>query len=149
MRRLVALGCMGLAMGCSKKEAAPAADTMAAAPTPMVNLADVAGTWEVKAMREGSDSVVVSYTLTATGTTDGWTITMPNRAPMPARVSVSGDSIMIDAGPYESVLRKGVQVTTHGVARIQGGMLMGTTVAHYAAGPDSVLTLRIEGTKKP
>jgi hypothetical protein len=136
-------------MGCSKKEAAPAADTMAAAPTPMVNLADVAGTWEVKAMREGTDSVLVTYTMTATGTTDGWTINLANRPPMPARVTVSGDSIMIDAGPYESVLRKGVQVTTHGVARLQGGMLMGTTVAHYSAGPDSVVNLRIEGTKKP
>jgi hypothetical protein len=149
MRRFVALGCIALAMGCSKKEEAPAADTMAVAPAPMVNLADVAGTWDMKTMREGTDSVLVSYTMIATGTTEGWTINFPNRPPMPARVTVSGDSITIDAGPYESVLRKGVQVTTHGVARLQGGKIMGTTVAHYSSGPDSVVNLRIEGTRKP
>ena len=149
MRKLVALGCVALALGCSKKESAPAADTMAVAPAPMMNLADMAGTWSMKVMPEGSDSVVASGDITATGTTEGWTMTLANRPPMPMMVSVSGDSVMMDAGPYESVLRKGVQVSTHTVARMQNGMLMGTTTAHYASGADTVVMLRMQATKKP
>jgi hypothetical protein len=122
---------------------------MAVAPAPMLNLADMAGTWSMSVMPQGSDSVVASGDITATGTTDGWTMTLPNRPPMPLMVSVSGDSVMMDAGPYESVLRKGVQVTTHTVARMQNGMLMGTTTAHYASGADTVVMLRMQATKKP
>ena len=56
---------------------------------------------------------------------------------------------MGDAGPYESVLRKGVKVTTHSVFRLQDGKLVGTTVAHYAIkGADSVRNLRSEGTRE-
>lgn len=149
MRKLVALGCVALAFGCGNKDAAPAADTMAVAPAPMVNLADLAGTWDMKTLREGTDSVLVSYTLTATATTEGWTINLPDRPPIPARVSVSGDSIMIDAGPYESVLRKGVQVTTNTVSRLEGGRMVGRATAHYSAGTDTVVALRTEGTKRP
>lgn len=149
MRRFVVLGCVAMAMACTKKEEAPAADTMAVAPAPMMNLADVAGTWSMKVMPQGSDSVVTTGEITATGTTDGWTMTLPNRPPMPMMVSVSGDSVMMDAGPYESVLRKGVQVSTHTVAQMHNGMLMGTTTAHYASGTDTVVMLRMEATKKP
>ena len=81
---------------------------------------------------------------------EGWTITLPGRPPVPVTVSTSGDSVMTMAGPMESVLRKGVQVTTHGVFRLSGGAMVGTTVAHYATtGADSVLRLRNAGTKNP
>ncbi len=149
MRRLIVLGCVALALACSKGDEAPAADTMAVAPAPMLNLADLAGTWDMKTMREGSDSVLVSYTLTATGTTEGWTINFPDRQPIPMRVTVSGDSLMMEAGPYESVLRRGVQVSTSTVSRLEGGKLMGRATARYSAGPDSVVSLRTEGTKRP
>ncbi len=149
MQRLVVLGAMVLVMGCTQREAEPAADTMAVAPAPMLNLADVAGTWDVNVMREGSDSVVVQYQLTATGTTEGWMTVLPNRPPVPLRVTAAGDSVTMDAGPFESVLRPGVQVTTHSVARMSGGRLVGTTVATYPSGPDSVVRLRFEGTKRP
>jgi hypothetical protein len=149
MRKLVALGCVALALGCGKKDEAPAADTAAVAPAPMLNLADLAGTWDMKTMREGSDSVLVAYTVTATATTEGWMINLPDRPPVPMRVSVSGDSIMLDAGPYESVLRKGVQVTTNTVSHLVGGKLMGRAVAHYSSGQDTVVNLRTEGTKRP
>jgi hypothetical protein len=149
MRRIAVIGCVALALGCSKKEEAPAADTMAVAPAPMLNLADVAGTWDMKTMREGSDSVLLNYTMTATGTTEGWTLNFPNQAPVPATVMASGDSVIMDAGPYPSALRKGVQVTVHTVSRLQGGKLMGTGVAHYSTGTDTVVNLRFEGTKRP
>jgi len=95
--------------------------------------------------------VLVTYELTATADTTPWMIKFPNGTTTPARImSVSGDSIVLDAGPYASVLRKGVQVTTHSVAHLMDGKMMGTFVAHYAnAGADSVLRGRIEGTKKP
>ena len=149
MRRLAVLGCVVLALGCSKKEGPPAADTMAVAPTPMLNLADLAGTWDMKTMREGSDSVLLNYTMTATGTTEGWTLNFPDHAPVPARVQASGDSVIMDAGPYDTALRKGVQVSVHTVSRLQGGKLIGTGVAHYSTGTDTVVNLRFEGTKKP
>ena len=69
---------------------------------------------------------------------------------MPVRVTVDGDSIMTATGPYESVLRKGVQVTTEGVLRKQDGKLVGVTRAHYrTAGADSVVRVRIAMTRAP
>jgi hypothetical protein len=138
-----------MAMACSKEEEAPAADTMAVAPAPMMNLADMAGTWSMKVMPQASDSVVASGEITGTSTTDGWVMMLADRNPIPLTVSVSGDSVMMDSAPYESVLRKGVQVWTHTVSRMHNGMLMGTTTAHYASGQDTVVMLRMEATKKP
>lgn len=149
MRRLALLGCALTLVGCAKREAAPAADTMAAAPAAMLSPADVAGNWTIKVMGQGSDSVLVTYDMMASNTAEGWTVTLPNRPAMTPKVQFSGDSVIIDLGPYESVLRKGVQVTTHSVARMMGGKMMGTAVAHYSAGPDSVRMLRSEGTRKP
>jgi len=138
-----------MAVACTKKEEAPAADTMAVAPAPMMNLADMAGTWSTKVMPVGSDSTILTMDMVATGTTDGWSMNAPGRPPVPVTVTVSGDSVMMDAGPYESFLRKGVQVSTHTVARLHNGMLMGNTTAHYSSGQDTVVMLRLEGTKKP
>ena len=159
MRHLVSCCCAAVLVGCAKPEqqqskdtTAEAAPTPTAAPTPPppagISLADVAGKWQMTTMPEKGDSALVKYELVATGDTTGWTFNFPKRKPVPAHVAVGGDSIVIDAGPYESVLRKGVQVTTHGVARLQGGKLVGTTVAHYAThGADSLRNLRFEGTR--
>ncbi|HEY0529055.1 MAG TPA: hypothetical protein VGD02_09515, partial [Gemmatimonadaceae bacterium] len=62
--------------------------------------------------------------------------------------TVTGDSVQISAGPYESVRRKGVQVTTDGYMRLSNGKLVGSTTAHYAVKTaDSVLVLTTEGTR--
>jgi hypothetical protein len=153
MRRLGLLCCVLVLAACEKPKEQPAADTtaaMAPAPAPAapapISLADVAGKWNVKIMAENSDSALLSYEMVAD--TTGWTLNFPKRKPVKAKVTASGDSIMAEAGPYESVLRKGVQVKTNGVYRLQNGKLVGTTVAHYATkGPDSVRTLKMEGTK--
>jgi hypothetical protein len=147
--------CAAVLAGCAKKDNA-AVDTTSAmdsltattiAPAP-VNLADVAGKWNMRSVPTTGDTTATTYVLTATPNTSGWTITFPGRAPIPARVSVDGDSIMIDAGPYPSVRRKGVQVTTNGVARLQGGSLVGGNTAHYTVKTaDSVLTLNTTGTR--
>ncbi|MDQ6718957.1 MAG: hypothetical protein M3Z17_11515 [Gemmatimonadota bacterium] len=157
-RLAILCGCTAALVACAKKDEAPM-DTTAMAPAPAVattpaapapvNLADVAGKWDVKAVPTTGDTTPTTYVLSATGTTDGWTLTFPGRKPMAVKVSTDADSIMMDAEPYSSVRRKGVRVTTHSVSRLSGGSLVGTTVAHYnVKTADSVLTLNSTGTKQ-
>jgi hypothetical protein len=143
---------------CAKKDSA-AVDTTASstassttatpAPAPApVNLADFAGKWDVRSVPATGDTTPTTYVLTATSTTSGWTIKFPGRAAIPATVTVAGDSVEIDAGPYSSVRRKGVQVTTTGGLRVQNGQLTGSTTAHYKVKTaDSVLVLNSTGTR--
>jgi hypothetical protein len=146
--------CVVVLTGCAKKDDA-AVDTMAVdtagtpAPAP-INLADVAGRWNVRAVPATGDTTPTNSVITATATTSGWTITFPGRAPVPMRITVDGDSIMSEAGPYPSVRRKGLQVVTNGVMRLQGGNLVGTTTAHFQTkAADSVLVLNTTGTRAP
>jgi hypothetical protein len=140
-------------IGCEREEPAEeetmTEDTTAMAPTGIA-LADVAGTWTMNATAETGE-VVPQFELVATASESGWELHFPNRDPVPVRVvEVAGDSIVTEAGPYESILRPGTQVTTHGVYRLEGDRLMGTTTAHFqTTEPDSVLTVRSEGTRAP
>lgn len=159
--RIAICCCAAVLAGCAKKESASADSTSAmasstssttststtAAPAP-VNLADVAGKWNMRSVPMSGDTSATSYVLIATANTSGWSMTFPGRAPVPVKVTVGGDSIMLAAGPYSSVRRKGVQVTTYGVARIQSGSMVGTTTAHYKVkSADSVLVLSTTGTR--
>ena len=158
MRRMAILCCTVLAVvGCSSSDdSVPAADTAvgavaattAAAP---ISLADVAGRWTVRSIPETGDTTAVISQLNAGADTTGWTMTLPNRPPVATRVVlVSGDSIVTENGPYESVLRKGTQVRTRSVMRLRDGKLIGNTVATYSTpGADSVLRLRTEATRTP
>jgi len=142
------------ALACAKSGEQTADTGMAAAMMPAaISVADVAGTWTVTAWNERRDSVLVTSELMATADTTAWMMHLPNRNPIPVRIlSVAGDSIVTESGPYESVLRKGIQVTTHSVYRLQDGKLVGTTVARYTGagvGADSVRTIPVEGTRKP
>ena len=78
-------------------------------------------------------------------------MTFPNRKPVPVRVvAVAGDSTVTEAGPFESFIRKGVQVTTRTVNRLQDGKLVGTIEARYATkAGDSVAHRPTEGTRAP
>ena len=156
--RIAICCCAAVLAGCAKKNDA-AVDTTAMAsssttsttsmaPTP-VNLADVAGKWNVRAVPTSGDTTPTTYVLTAMATPEGWTLAFPGRkAAVPLKVTVDGDSIIVAAGPYESVRRKGVQVTTNGSLRLQNGDLVGTTTAHYKVKTaDSVLTLNATGTR--
>ena len=151
MRPIVLLCCAAVLVGCGGGDETPAADTTAAAPAPpALMLSDLAGRWTAQAMSETSDSVLVTYEMTATADTSGWMLMLPNRPPMAMRVMVAGDSVVTEAGPYESVLRAGVQVSTRSVMRMQGGQLVGTTTARYqTASGDSVVTLRTRATRVP
>src|SRR6185437_14835213 len=44
-----------------------------------INLADVAGKWNMKAVPMSGDTTPTSYVLTATSNTSGWTLTFPGR----------------------------------------------------------------------
>ena len=149
MRRIV-LGLGAALLAACAKPDAETMDKMEAMAPAMVNMADLAGTWTVQVMGESSDSVLLTYTMAATAMTDGWTISLPGRPTMPMTVSVAGDSVMTMVAPYESVLRKGVQVSTESVARLVDGKMMGTSMAHYVTSmADSVVRLRFVGTKNP
>lgn len=158
MRSIAFLGFAAVLAGCTKAEDrtvgdASTRDTVgAAAETPAasaaISLADVAGKWKIRSTDEAGGNVVEAELL-ATAGTSGWTLTGPNRKPIPVRViAVAGDSIVTEAGPYESFLRKGVQVSTRAVSRLQDGKLVGTIEARFAmGGRDSVAIRRSEGTR--
>ena len=105
--RIAIWSCAAVLAGCAKKENAAvdtssamasstASTTTSAAPAApaALNLADVAGKWNMKAVPMSGDTTPTTYILTATGNTSGWTITFPGRAPIPVKkVSVDGDSV--------------------------------------------------------
>ncbi len=152
IKRFVVLAAVAV-FACAKGEEAgtdSAAATPAAGPAP-IDVASLAGKWTQVVRAEGNDSILVTSELNIGADVNSWTLTLPGRPVQPVRVMVSGDSIMTEAGPYESVLRKGVQVTTYGVWRqVEANKLVGTTTARYTgAGADSVLRLRTEATRAP
>jgi hypothetical protein len=156
MRRLMICCCTIALVGCNKPKEEPPMESTAAAPEAPaapapIALADIAGKWSVRSMTESGDSTLVTYELVASGDTSGWSLNFPKRKPVPMRVvAVAGDSVVTEAGPFESVLRKGIKVTTNSVMRLQDGKLVGTTIAHYAtSGADTVRNLRLEGTRAP
>ena len=141
-----------VACGKADDQAADTTGAMAAGevPAPGLSATDVSGRWNMTAVPETGDLTPTTFVLTATNDNTGWTFTFPNRPPVAVRVTIAGDSISTDAGPYESVRRKGVQVRTNSVLRLQDGNMniVGTTVARYATkGADSVLRLRVTGTR--
>lgn len=147
-----------LVVGCGKAEDKPADSAMEEAPAmeeeapAAISLADVAGTWKIRSTLEGNESTTLDYEMVATADRSGWLLKLPNGEPIPVRVvAVEGDSIVTEAGPFPSALRKGVQVrTSRVVSRLQDGKLVGTTTARYdVSGPDSVATLNWEGTRAP
>lgn len=149
MRRALPF-CALLFLACAKGEKSPAADSPAVAAPPALTLADLTGKWTQTNTPEGSDTVVTTE-LNFTGDPSAWTITVMGRPTTPAQVTVDGDSVMVKTGPFESVLRKGVQVTTNSVSRMVDGKLVGVTVAHYSGltTADSVRRLRSVATRKP
>lgn len=141
MRRILTLCAAVALVGCAGSEEQA---------TPTLSLDDVAGTWNIAFTAEGSDSVVVNTQINATNTTEGWTITVPDREPMPVHVVLGGDSVVTHAGPFESSLRPGVMVSTASTFRLVDGMMEGLTIARYQTeSPDSVVRLWGRGTRAP
>ena len=154
MRYLALLCCTVALVGCSRS-GKRTADSSAAAPatavTPAaISLADVAGKWNLRSTDAAGGSPTQSE-LTATADTSAWTWKLANGSTVKVRVvAVGGDSIVTDAGPYESVLRPGIQTRNRTVYRLRDGKLIGTIEAHYALPRgDSAAQRRSEGTRVP
>jgi hypothetical protein len=112
-----------------------------------IKLSDLAGTWDVKSMAGPKDSVVVTSVVTSTADGKGWTMKLTNREPIPVRVvAVGGDSVVTEAGPFESVLRPGQMVRTRTVGHYKGDTMTGTIEARYASG--DVVRLKTAGTRR-
>ena len=98
-----------------------------------VRLADVAGVWHVETMIGATDSVIATLDLSQTGNDKGWTMTFPDRAPIPVRVvTVGGDSVVWEAGPYTSTRRVGQTVTLRTVGHYKDRAMWGTFAAAYS-----------------
>jgi hypothetical protein len=156
MRTLTGCCITLLLIGCGRPADKPEDTTVGEAPPAEaapagISAEDLAGTWNVRSTLDGSDKVI-TYDIARTEDGSGWTLKFPGRDPMPLRmVATEGDSVVWEAGPFESVIRKGVQVKlSRTVARLQDGKLVGHTTATYeGAGADSVATLTLEGTRAP
>lgn len=106
-----------------------------------------AGTWNGRGMVGANDSVLIVFALTISA--DGKSATMGffNQDPVPARIlAVGGDSMVTEAGPYQSVLRPWEAVTSlHSVAHFKGNKMWGSFDAVYAKGETA--EGRIEATR--
>jgi hypothetical protein len=150
MRYTLLLGMSVLCAACSTKEAPPA-DTAAVTPSlpPGRALGSVAGIWDVSVKPLDSDSILITYILNNTDTT-GWLFAFPEEPPVKMRVTDrSGDTLVAEAGPFESKVRPGLKTRTVSRAAFVGSTMTGTVVARYeTTGPDSVRTYRIEGARR-
>ena len=109
----------------------------------------VAGKWNFETRGDAPDTTVTKAVVVATADTTGWVMELPSGKKVANHVSVSGDSIMIKSDTYASMRRKGKQVWSEGVYRLEDGKLVGTLIGHYAnSGADSVLKLHSVGTKQ-
>jgi hypothetical protein len=105
-------------------------------PAAPIKLSDVAGVWDAKSMVGPTDSVIATSVLTATADTSGWTMKLEGRDLIAVRVvTMGGDSIVTEAGPYPSILRPGLSVTVlRNVSHYKGDQMWGTFEALYSSG---------------
>ena len=157
MRRPALLCCSVLFVACAKADTT--ADTAAVADTAMsaapmapapISLDQVAGKWNVRILSaETGDSTLTSYVLDAKADTAGWSFQFPTGAPIAMHVtSVAGDSLMTEAGPFDSRLQKGVKVHSVVTWRLRDGKLVGAVVSHYDTKPPTTRNLIADGTRQ-
>jgi len=104
------------------------------------------GVWENKTTIGPKDSVVASNTTTI-GADGKVTVQFPGRPLLTAKVlAAGGDSVVMEIGPYESVVKKGLKVTTKTVSHYKGTAASGMFEAKYADG--TTLKGKVAGTKK-
>jgi hypothetical protein len=157
MRKSALLCCAILLVGCAKADTA--ADTAAAVDTAMpaaaaeptpISLDQLAGKWNVRVTSaETGDSLLTSYVLDAKADTAGWTFQFPTGAPIAMKfVSMGGDSLVTEAGPFDSRLQKNVKVHTIVTWRLRDGKLAGAVLSHYDTKPPTTRNLIATGTRQ-
>jgi hypothetical protein len=149
MRRRI-LACLAFAAAAplaaqgTKQGKAPAAAP--AAPAPIAIPAVAVGSWEGKTMIGPKDSVIAT-TLTVIGADGKVSLTLQGRPTMAGRViAAGGDSVTVEVGPYESILKKGLQATTRTTNHYKGNTATGTFEAKYSDG--TTVKGKATGTKK-
>ena len=147
MRVAVLLGMAGL-LACSTKEAPPAADTAATLP-PGKSLGAIAAIWDVNVMALDKDSVLTTYLLNTTDTA-GWMFAFPNQQPVKMHVTNRmGDTLVAETDLFDSSVRPGLKARSVSTMAFVANAMSGKVVAHYqTTGADSVMTFRIEGTRR-
>jgi hypothetical protein len=105
------------------------------------------GVWEGQSMVSPRDSVIATYALTVTPDLVGIRMQLPGRDPQAPRVvAAGGDSLVTETGPYDSVAKPGLKVTTRTISHFSGDSLFGSFTASYSDG--SVTRGRTSGKKK-
>jgi hypothetical protein len=93
------------------------------------------GAWEGRSTVPPRDSVIATYTLTVTADASGLRMKLPNRDPQTPRIiAAGGDSVVTETGPYDSVARPGLKVTTRTISHFKGDSLFGSFTASYSDG---------------
>lgn len=109
----------------------------------------IAGAWAMEntvKTAAGKDTVVKSL-VTATADANGWVTHLPGRDPIPTRVvAMGGDSVVTEAGPFQSVARPGQTVTTHETLHFKDDAIWGTIEARYSNG--EVVKGTVKGTRR-
>jgi hypothetical protein len=161
MRALVVAGvaCTSAALAsCSTSRTKPAESAKGEVSLPAMapfvhalSYIQVSGRWSMRAVPVTGDTTSTTYLLTATSSAKGWTITFPDRKPIPARVvKLDADSVVIETGSYKSVRRPDVMTKMRAVYRLIGDDLVGTAVLRYpTSSADSLVRFRVEGSHAP
>ena len=96
-------------VACAKseqKQTDSSAATPAAAPaasaqgTTAVTAASIAGRWSGTTKAMTKDTVVTTVEMTMSATISGWTMTLPNGTHPVRVVTIGGDSVVTEAGPF-------------------------------------------------
>lgn len=148
-KTLLAVAALAVA-GCTGDRNEMPADSPAAALAQPISYGDFAGRWSIQFLGEATDTVTATWDLMATADGSNWTLSPPGQEPIPVRVLIDGDSLMLDAGPYREATARPLDVTTHAVARMDANTLVGgyTSRLTVVTG-DSVVRGRLRGTRVP
>ena len=157
MRHAALLCSAVLLAACTKADTAADTTTVADTATPVaaaepapMSLDQVAGKWNVRiTSAETGDSTLTSYVLDAKADTAGWTFQFPTGQPIAMHVkSMAGDSLVTEAGPFDSRLQKNVKVHSVVTWRLRDGKLVGAVTSHYDSKPPTTRSLIAEGTRQ-
>lgn len=152
-RTAIALLALVVAVACARTEQPETEAATGDAPAGSITLADLAGTWQGTVSPTDGGAAVATTELTATAGETGWTMNVASASDpsitstTPLRVvAVEGDSVIVEAGPFPSVLRPGEQISTHSIYRLRDGRLVGTTHVTYPSG--EMVMLLTEATRR-
>lgn len=139
--KLVLLSIVVAGCGSPEQEAPPEVG-----PSP----ADFAGTWEYVVDLEGVEDPVTTQ---IRGSPDGmnWHLMLEGRDPIALSASMSGDSLVTESEPYESILRPGgVTTRVRSAVVLEGDQMVGVVTVTYESEPeDEVVRGTARGTRIP